>query len=322
MHRSVGLALLLLEAGCFTVAQRVPTAEVVARTPERIARGRYLAEAVAGCVHCHSDHDDTRFGWPVKAGTEGQGGFTFTREVGGVPGTLTAQNITPDVDTGVGAWSDDELMRAVREGVTRDGKALFPLMPYTYFRSMSEEDIRAVVAYLRTLKPIAHATPGSEIIFPVSLFIRKVPKPVIEPVADPNPANSIELGKYLTTIGGCLECHTHHNGRGQKDGPPGGGGWELTGPWGKALTSNITPNLTNGLGRWSREQFIGRFKSFVELRDDPPLLEPGSSNTPMDWLGYSAMSETDLGAIYDYLSTLAPVDNDVEAYAEGTTASR
>ena len=106
---------------------------------------------------------------PVKAGTEGQGGFPFDKKLG-VPGLVQAQNITPDPETGLGHWTDGEVLRAMREGVDRKGVALFPMMPYEDFREMSDEDARAIVAYLRTLKPIRHAVAPRRLDFPVNLL--------------------------------------------------------------------------------------------------------------------------------------------------------
>ena len=91
---------------------------------------------------------------------QGVGGIVWNEQIG-FPGTLVASNITPDPDTGLGKWTDGEIIRAIREGVDRDGNALFPIMPYSHFRNMSEEDAQAIVAYLRSLPPLGPAAPAA-----------------------------------------------------------------------------------------------------------------------------------------------------------------
>ena len=116
-------------------------------TPARLERGRYLVTSVAGCFSCHGEPDWQAPGFPLKAGTEG-GGRVWDRE--GLP-YVTAPNITPDRETGAGTWTDDMLTRAIREGIGHDGRTLFPLMPYTQYRSMSDADVASIVVYLRSL---------------------------------------------------------------------------------------------------------------------------------------------------------------------------
>src|ERR1051325_6974170 len=106
--------------------QRPPSTEKIPLDAARIERGRYLVLHVTDCLGCHSDHHFDRFGMPIKAGTEGQGGFAFDEKLG-VPGVVCAQNITSDPESGLGRWTDGEVLRAIREGVDRNGKALFPM---------------------------------------------------------------------------------------------------------------------------------------------------------------------------------------------------
>ena len=95
-----------------------------------------------------------------------------------LPGHVVGPNLTPDVETGAGTWCDDQLARAIREGIGHDGRALFPMMPYEDFRHMSDEDLASVVVYLRSLAPAVHAELSkTEIIFPVKYLIRSVPEP-------------------------------------------------------------------------------------------------------------------------------------------------
>ncbi|HMV91786.1 MAG TPA: cytochrome C, partial [Cyclobacteriaceae bacterium] len=119
-------------------------------TAERIDRGKYLANNVAMCIDCHSTRDFTVFGGPLIPGTEGKGGEKFSKELG-FPGDFYAANITP---AAIGNWTDGELFRAITTGVSKDGHALFPVMPYLNFGKMDKEDIYSIIAYIRTLKPI------------------------------------------------------------------------------------------------------------------------------------------------------------------------
>jgi hypothetical protein len=227
-----------------------------------------------------------------------------------VPGRVQAQNITSDPEFGIGAWTDGEVIRAVREGVNRKGEALFPMMPYPGFREMSDEDVRSVLVYLRTLPPIHHEIAPRQLDFPVNLLVRLSPKPVTAPVVAPDPKDTLAYGKYLVTIAGCRDCHTPHDDKGQLvPGMDFSGGWLMVGPWGRVVTANLTPDPDNYMGQASREEFIGRFKAFEHLSEageNAPVAPPGK-NTVMGWPRYAGMTPEDLGAIYDYLKTVKPI---------------
>ncbi len=305
---------------------RPPSGEKVKSSPARLARGEYLVHHVSDCLGCHSDHRNT-FAMPIKRGTEGQGGYPFDEKLG-VPGVVCAQNITSDPEHGLGRWTDGEILRAFREGVDRNGRELFPMMPYRSFAEMSDEDAKSVVVYLRTLPAVAHAVPNRQINFPVNLMIKLVPQPVTAPVATPEDrVDHIAYGRYVVTIAGCRTCHTpRENGR-EVAGRDFSGGWEMLGPWGRVVTANITPEEHTYMGRASKAEFIGRFKSFASFTPETmPAAEPGK-NTVMPWLAFAGMTEQDLGAVYDYLKTLPPIRNDVVKFpdapenAKGKTAA-
>ena len=122
------------------------------RTPDRLTRGKYLVEDVVGCFDCHGDHDWTKHDAPLIEGTRGVAPLEFMLK--GLPGRVVPSNISSDPETGAGAWSDDQLARAIREGIGHDGRALFPFMPYPDYRYMSDEDLAAVVVYLSSLPPV------------------------------------------------------------------------------------------------------------------------------------------------------------------------
>ena len=304
-------------------AMRPPSAEKIEATPERLARGRYLVENVAHCLGCHSDAHFDRFAIPTKAGTEGQGGFPFDQRLG-VPGLVQAQNITSDPKSGLGAWSDGEVLRAIREGVNRKGEALFPMMPYVEYRMLSDEDAKSIVAYIRTVPPVDHAVAPRRLDFPVNFLVKFRPRPLDGPVSAPDPADTVAYGKYLVTIAGCANCHTPIDSKGRRiPGQELAGGWLLAGPWGRVVSSNLTPDPDNYMGQASREEFIDRFKSLEHLDADNAPPAPPGKNTVMAWPRFAGMTREDLGAIYDYLKTVKPIKKKVVSFPDapaGTTS--
>jgi hypothetical protein len=230
---------------------------------------------------------------------------------------VAAQNITPDPETGLGKWTDGEILRAIREGVDRNGDALFPMMPYMHLRTMCDEDAKSVVVYLRALKPVRNQVAGKHIDFPVNLFIKFAPKPLDGPVSAPDPNNSVAYGKYLTTIGGCYECHTPHDDKnGLIADKPFAGGWEMRGPWGRVVTANLTPHPDTYIGQATKEAFIGRFRAFASFDPKAAPTTPPGRNTVMPWLAFAQMTDHDLGAIYDYLKTVKPIENKVKTFPD------
>lgn len=220
---------------------RALTARKFQSTPKRLARGEYLVMNVADCMGCHGEHDWKAHDAPVLPNTLGAGqDMTILK---GFPGKVYAPNITPDPETGAGSWSDDQLARAIREGVSHDGRALFPFMPYPDFRIMSDEDLASIIVYLRSLPPVRKQVPTTDLIFPVKYLIRNVPRPLDAPVPEPNVSTPEKRGKYLVTIAGCADCHTPQDAHGQPlPGMDFAGGLILDGPgaaW-RAPTSRLT----------------------------------------------------------------------------------
>jgi mono/diheme cytochrome c family protein len=228
------------------------------KTPEAIERGRYLADAMTGCVACHSPIDETRPGDFPQAGLEFSG-RVFPPEAG-FPGTIVAPNLTPDPETGIGQWTDGEVVRAIREGVSRDGRPLFPLMNYPAYRDFSDEDALAIVAYLRTQKPVRRAPGRTELDFPVNMMIRMAPQP-LESAPAGIPASGIERGRALIKLMLCGECHTPRDGRGNP--VPGmelAGGNPFEGPWGVVYAANITSHPSAGIGAYSNDDLKRVFR--------------------------------------------------------------
>ena len=274
--------------------------------PELLERGRYLFHNVAACVVCHTPHEPSISGARIEPDRIGEGGPPFPL---GSAGTLYAKNITP---AALGEWTDGEIVRALRDGVSRDGSPLFPLMPYFNYRGLSERDLHALVGYMRSLEPRASEVPERELRFPMKLIIRMMPSPAGLYPAAPDPNGSVEYGRYLVSAASCGDCHSPMD-RGQP--LPGrelsGGNPFPTGDGWVAYTANITPDSATGIGRWTREDFVGRFKSTQAYATAIKARGPDEPHTPMPWPYYATMTEQDLGAVYDYLRSLTPVEHRV-----------
>ncbi|HXS95897.1 MAG TPA: cytochrome c [Candidatus Limnocylindrales bacterium] len=294
-------------------AQRQPLEIKVSMSPDRIARGKYLFETIGDCGDCHTPRDFTRVAGPDIAGKRGQGTILSNMMLG-LPGTVVAPNLTPDPDTGIGLWSDGEKIRAIRDGVDKSGRALFPIMPYTSFRNMSDNDVQALVAYLDSLPAIKNPLPVTHINFPVNLMIKSAPQPAGS-VPAANPADKLKYGKYLVDIGGCADCHTpvSHGQPIMSKAFSGGQVFETTA--GKVTSSNITPELDTGIGKWSEPYFLKKFNDYKDyaLNGPPPASGP-KAFTLMPWLHFSLMTQDDLSAIYTYLRTVPAIKNYVDPH--------
>lgn len=158
-------------------------------THERIERGKYLANAVNLCMDCHAQRDWTKFSGPPKPGTLGAGGDVFDQSVG-FPGVFYAKNITP---TGIARYTDGELYRVITTGVNKEGKALFPVMPYLYYSKMDPEDIYSIIAYIRSLEPVQNDVPESKADFPFNFIMNLIPQKA-EPQKRPDKSDWIAYG--------------------------------------------------------------------------------------------------------------------------------
>lgn len=278
------------------------TARKFQSTPERLARGEYLVRNITDCMGCHAEHDWTAHDAPLLPNALGAG--QDMNMLKGFPGKVYAPNITPDVETGMGSWSDDQLARAIREGVGHDGRALFPFMPYSDFRHMSDEDLASVIVYLRSLPPVHKQQPRTELIFPVKYLIRNVPEPLEAPVPQPDVSTPEKRGRYLVTIAGCADCHTPQDAHGQHlPGMDFAGGFILQGPWGRVASANLTPD-PSGISYYDPALFTKAIRTgFVGAR---------KLNQIMPWHIYRGMTDEDIVAIFAYIRTLKPVPHHVD----------
>lgn len=277
-------------------------------TPEKVERGKYLANHVNVCMDCHSTRDWSIFSGPLVPGTLGKGGEVFDEKLG-FPGRFVAPNITP---AGLKDWTDGEIFRAITSGVNKNGRALFPIMPHPNFGKMDESDIHAVIAYIRSLAPIENKVDASVANFPMNFIINTIPKPAAF-TKIPSPSDQVAYGKYIVNAASCNDCHTKQD-KGKFVGEPFAGGFEFKFPDGTMVTSmNITPDAT-GIGNWDKETFISRFKMYTDSAYVPQKVKDGEFKTVMPWSMYAGMSTQDLEAIYAYLKTLKPVNNVVERF--------
>jgi mono/diheme cytochrome c family protein len=258
-----------------------------ARAESAVDRGRYIVEVIAACGNCHSpnapgDLDPSR---------HLAGGFKIV-----LPGiAAVTPNITPDPETGIGSWTDEEIIRAIREGVRPDGRVLGPPMPFELYRNISDQDARAIVAYLRTVTPVRNDTPTSRYEFPLP----PAWGPPVGSVPEPDRNDPVAYGAYLAgPLGHCVECHSTPDANGVPDmeNHLGAGGMLLEGPWGVTASTNITPT---GIGGKSDDEL--RKIITTGIRADGSALK-----LPMPVSYYKNLEEADLDAIIAYLRTLPP----------------
>lgn len=311
----LGLVLLIVVfAAGFTiyVTQFLPNVDApehlaLEYTPERIERGAYLANEVMGCVGCHGQRDYSRFAGPIIPSTKGSGGELWDEKVN-FPGVLYAPNITP---AAVGDWTDAELFRAITAGVDKDGGALFPIMPFHQYGKLPKEDIYAVIAYIRQLKPTESTFPERSLDFPLNLIVNFMPKEGTHHLS-PNPEDPVKHGEYMITAAVCYDCHTPFDGQKYIDELAYSGGNEFKlASGGIVRAPNLTPDKKTGIGTWTEKQFVDRFKAYADSSFVWHKVKPGEFNSYMPWEYYSTLKEEDLKAMYAYLMSLDPIENKV-----------
>jgi mono/diheme cytochrome c family protein len=309
----VGILLLLLLIGAISMVgwqvvlgpkARAVTGRTFEKTEARRARGEYLVENVVACFHCHSEPDPTNPALLPKPGMKGAGWLMPIPELGRV----VAPNITQDVETGIGGWTDDEIARAIQEGVNKSGHALFPIMPYMSFRDMDDEDLASIVVYLRTVPAVKNNIERTKLIFPMNLIVKTMPMPLASHEPKPAPVRSpVERGEYIVTkLSGCGDCHTP---QGDKGAPMPGmtmaGGSQFPNLLdnNKPIHSlNITPD-PSGIAHYDEALFIQTFRTGqVVSHTISPIM-------PIE--NYKGMTDGDLKDIFAYLQTLPKVQHRV-----------
>jgi len=284
----------------------------IERTAARIERGKYLANHVAVCMDCHSKRDWSSFSGPVIPGTLGGGGEKFGKEAG-FPGTIYSTNLTPYQ---LSSWTDGEIYRAVTGGVGQDGRALFPVMGYHRFGQMDKEDIYSIIAYVRTLPAVENEVPLAELDFPVNLLNRLSPV-LAAHQSLPSPTDTIKYGAYLVNAAGCVDCHSKQEKGQIVPGTEFSGGMEFKQPNGIVRAPNITMDPGTGIGSWTEELFVNRFKIYADSSYTLHKLTQDELNSPMPWKMYAGMSSGDVKAIYRYLKNLKPKVSPIQVRSYG-----
>jgi len=269
------------------VALLATTAAVQAQSPAE--RGGYLVNTIMTCHNCHT---------PM-----GPNGPQFDRALSGglrfnePPFDVTASNVTPDPETGIGKWSDADIKKALQDGARPNGTHLAEVMPTGFYKILTPDDLDGIVAYMRSLPPIKNKVPDP-------VYKMQIPHHVFpgaeKAMSQADLGDKVKRGFYLVTIGHCLECHTPF-------GPPGSGvdfqnslgkgGREFKGPWGVAVSRNITSSKDKGLGDWSDADIKRAITQGV--RKDGTKLKP-----PMGYPYYAKMTDGDVDAVVAYLRTL------------------
>jgi mono/diheme cytochrome c family protein len=223
----------------------------------------------------------------------------------GFPGHIRAPNLSP---AHLGSWSDGEVLRAMREGVSRDGRTLFPMMPYrTYGETLSDDDALAIVAYLRSLAPVAHDPGPMEVKFPVSMFIRMAPRPLdASPPPAPAPGDRLARGRWLLRVGNCADCHTPVEKGQPIEGMAFAGGQKF--PWptgGELVVPNITQDAATGIGAYTDDDLLRVCNEGLTKAGKPLYLMP--------WRWYKGMTDEDKGAVIAALREIKPISHVVPA---------
>jgi mono/diheme cytochrome c family protein len=279
-----------------TAALTIVLPAVAADQDALVKRGAYLVNGPAACANCHTPRAPD---FSLMPGMDFAGGFKLVDPAF----TVYSANITPDKETGIGNWTDEEIIRAIREGKDKDGKIIFPPMPVPTYNNMSDADVKAIVAYLRTLKPISHKVEESK---------WNIPQQAMPPAkgADAPPAtDKVAYGGYLVNaVAHCFECHTTPDANGAPDFAHhmGAGGFPITlAPDMTVKTANITPDPETGIGKWSDADIK---KALTEgIANNGQHLSP-----PMPFPWFKTMTPEDLDAIVAYIRTIPPIVNKVE----------
>lgn len=252
-------------------------------------RGDYLVNTIMTCANCHSPK-----GPPAAvAGKDFSGGLSWDE----APFKVTAPNITQDKETGIGAWSDADIRTLMRTGKRPNGVQIAEIMPTAFYGIVTDGDMDAIIAYLRTLTPVANKVPD-----PIyKMQIPHLSYPGAEtPYTEELLKDPVKKGFYLATIGHCMECHTPTGPRGRQFADKlGTGGFEFPGPWGVSVSNNITQSKTKGIGDWTDAEIITAVMTGVDRKG-------GKLKPPMGFQYYAHMTGGDLDALVAYLRTVPP----------------
>ena len=285
---------------------------------DALEHGKYIA-TIAGCIDCHTPFQE-EYQDPAALTLEQRKTLSFnlgaTQDrtnkllAGGRPfdlgpaGVLLTRNLTPDQETGIGSWTNEQIKLATKTGVAADGGLLFPVMPYHVYNTMADADLDALVVYLRSIQPISNKIPKSTI---STAGLSALPYQT--GVVAPAPSDKAARGAYLVnSVMGCTDCHTpvdSTTGAPQMDKYL-AGRQPYEGPWGIVYGRNITPDNETGIGTWTEAEIIRAITSGVG-RDGRRLIF-------MPWFNYTKLKPEDAEAIAYYLKNVLPaVKNEIPA---------
>jgi mono/diheme cytochrome c family protein len=254
-----------------------------------VERGGYLVNTIMVCGNCH-----TPKGPGGDVADKAFSGFTRFNEAAF---DVTAPNITPDKETGIGTWSDADIKKVLLDGIGPNGEPLSVIMPTGFYGILQPSDLDAIIAYLHTLTPIKNKVPDP-------IYRMVVARQIFPGAEKPMPAgdlgDQVKRGFYLATIGHCMECHTpavnwvfdYQNSLGK-------GGREFPGPWGVSVSRNITSSKTKGIGDWTDAEIKRAITQGID-KDGNKL------KGPMGYQYLAHLTDADLDAVIAWVRTLPP----------------
>jgi mono/diheme cytochrome c family protein len=267
----------------------VAVAAMPVRAETLLERGTYLMRSIVACGNCHTMQTPTG----PAPGRELAGGVPLKFDVF----DAYPSNITPDAKTGIGTWTDGQIITAIREGRRPDGSIIGPPMPINFYSRISDRDAKAIVAYLRSVPAVENAMPKSVYRIPLPPSYG----PPVAGVAEVSKDDPVAYGAYLAgPLGHCLECHTPMvKGHPDFENQLGAGGFEFPGPWGVSVSANITPHAVDGVADYSDAEL----KTVISTG-----VRPGGTHLlpPMGIAYYRNINDADLDALVAYLRTLKP----------------
>lgn len=258
-----------------------------------VERGAYLVNAVMVCDGCHTPRGNSGYIMEKR--------FSGGSQLWDTPAyTVRGSNITPDRKTGIGDWSDSEIKRAISDGIHRSGRPIAQQMPFPFYKILTARDLDAIVAYLRTVTPVANAVQTP--VYKAAMHVDLVPG-AVKPYTEEDLREPLKRGFYLATIAHCMECHARRPDHTQDyKNSWGKGGFVFVGPWGAVAVSNITSHPKSGIGAWSDAE-IRRALTHGVSRDGrkfKPLM------ARQDF--FSRMTDADLDALVAWIRTIPPIE--------------
>jgi mono/diheme cytochrome c family protein len=287
----------------------------IEKTPERLKRGEYLVNQAMSCGGCHTSRASGNILAEPERADAFLGGGNFFPAKG--LGKLWIPNLTPDVETGLGSWKDDEILRALRDGVSRDGHFLLPMMPFDEYKHLADEDARAIVAYLRSIPPFKQpqARIENEISFMPKVLFKLIGVQMHKPVSNvsaPDRANKVEYGRYLGRIGSCTGCHSMTEKGPRKEDDPlfmAGADVAFEDPAiGTVYPRNLTSDTETGLGNYDANAIKQAIRTGHRL-DGKTMAPPMAIVIPH----VSGLTDDDLDALVAWLKALPPGKHAVPA---------